>query len=52
VLLFLLIATSLAYMSYKNIWATAKRQVAMRGPLEPAFRERMDEQKAERGIAG
>ena len=52
VVIFLLIATILAYMAYRNIWATAKRQVSIRGPLEPAFRERMDEQKAERGIAG
>jgi ubiquinol-cytochrome c reductase cytochrome c1 subunit len=52
VMLFLLVATVLAYLAYRNIWASAKRQVSIRGPLEPAFRERMDEQKAERGIAG
>ena len=52
VLIFLTIATILAYLAYRNIWATAKREVAIRGPLEPAFRERMEEQKAERGIAG
>ena len=52
VLLFLTIATILAYLAYRNIWANAKRQVAVRGPLEPAFQERMDEQKDERGIAG
>jgi len=52
VVLFLLIATVLAYLAYRNIWANAKREVSIRGPLEPAFRERMDEQKAERGIAG
>lgn len=52
VLLFLGIATILAYFAYRNIWASAKRQVAPRGPLDPDFRERMDEQKAERGIAG
>ena len=52
VLIFLTIATVLAYMAYRNIWANAKREVAIRGPLDPAFRERMDEQKAERGIAG
>lgn len=52
VLLFLTIATIFAYLSYRNIWANAKREVAARGPLEPAFRERMDAQKAERGIAG
>jgi ubiquinol-cytochrome c reductase cytochrome c1 subunit len=52
VLIFLTIATVLAYLAYRNIWANAKREVSIRGPLEPAFRERMDEQKAERGIAG
>nr|WP_314446588.1 cytochrome c1 [uncultured Sphingomonas sp.] len=52
VLIFLLIATVLAYLAYRNIWANAKREVSVRGPLEPAFRERMDEQKDERGIAG
>jgi ubiquinol-cytochrome c reductase cytochrome c1 subunit len=51
-MLFLTVATVLAYMAYRNIWANAKREVSLRGPLEPAFRERMDEQKAERGIAG
>jgi ubiquinol-cytochrome c reductase cytochrome c1 subunit len=35
VLIFLLIATVLAYMAYQNIWRTAKRQVRITGPLEP-----------------
>ncbi|WP_338505255.1 cytochrome c1 [Sphingomonas kaistensis] len=52
VLVFLLIATVLAYMAYRNIWANAKRQVSIRGPLDPEFRERMDEAKADSGIAG
>ena len=52
VLVFLLIATVLAYMAYRNIWANAKRQVSIRGPLDPDFRERMDEAKADSGIAG
>jgi ubiquinol-cytochrome c reductase cytochrome c1 subunit len=52
VMLFLTVATVLAYMAYRNIWANAKREVSIRGPLEPAFRQRMDEEKAERGIAG
>ena len=47
-----MVATVLAYMAYRNIWANAKRQVAVRGPLDPAFRERMDEAKADSGIAG
>ncbi|MFL6739009.1 MAG: cytochrome c1 [Sphingomicrobium sp.] len=36
VLVFLIIATILAYMSYQNIWAGAKRKVASKGALEPA----------------
>jgi ubiquinol-cytochrome c reductase cytochrome c1 subunit len=35
-LIFLLIATVLGYMSYQNIWATAKRKVRVTGPLNPA----------------
>jgi ubiquinol-cytochrome c reductase cytochrome c1 subunit len=34
-LLFLLVATVLAYFSYQNIWAEAKRKVAPVGPLDP-----------------
>ena len=36
VLAFLIVATILAYMSYRNIWAEAKRKVAPKGPLAPA----------------
>ncbi|GLR47362.1 cytochrome c1 [Sphingomonas astaxanthinifaciens] len=52
VLLFLAIATGLAYLSYRNIWAEAKRKVAPRGPLDPENKARMDAAKAESGIAG
>ena len=34
-LIFLLMATVLGYMSYQNIWASAKRKVAPVGPLDP-----------------
>jgi ubiquinol-cytochrome c reductase cytochrome c1 subunit len=34
-LIFLLIATVLGYLSYQNIWATAKRKVRVTGPLDP-----------------
>jgi len=34
-LIFLLIATVLGYLSYQNIWATAKRKVRATGPLDP-----------------
>jgi len=52
VMIFLLVGTVLAYLAYRNIWATAKREVSIRGPLEPAFQQRMQDQKDERGIAG
>jgi ubiquinol-cytochrome c reductase cytochrome c1 subunit len=32
---FLIVATVLAYLSYQNIWAEAKRKVAPKGPLAP-----------------
>ena len=35
VLVFLIIATVLGYLSYRNIWAEAKRKVAPVGPLDP-----------------
>lgn len=35
VVFFLLFATILGYLSYKNIWAEAKRKVAPKGPLDP-----------------
>ena len=35
VLIFMIVATVLAYLSYRNIWAEAKRKVAPVGPLEP-----------------
>jgi ubiquinol-cytochrome c reductase cytochrome c1 subunit len=35
VLIFLIIATILGYLSYRNIWATAKRKVVAKGALEP-----------------
>ncbi len=35
VLIFLVIATALGYMSYRNIWAEAKRKVAPVGVLDP-----------------
>ncbi len=52
VLLFLLIATILAYLSYKQIWATAKRDVRIAGPLDPENIARREQEKREEGIAG
>jgi ubiquinol-cytochrome c reductase cytochrome c1 subunit len=51
-LLFLLLATILAYMSYKQIWATSKRNVRVTGPLEPENIAKSDAAKRDAGIAG
>ena len=52
VLIFLIFATILGYLSYRNIWAEAKRKVARVGPLDPANMARREEAKDEQGIAG
>ena len=52
VLIFLLIATILGYLSYRNIWAEAKRKVARKGPLDPANMAHRENAKDEAGIAG
>ena len=52
VLIFLLFATVLAYMSYRNIWADAKRKVAPKGALDPDNQKKSKSAKAKAGIAG
>ena len=52
VLIFLLFATVLAYMSYRNIWADAKRKVAPKGALDPENQKKTKSAKAKAGIAG
>jgi ubiquinol-cytochrome c reductase cytochrome c1 subunit len=52
VLTFLLFATILGYLSYRNIWASAKRKVAPVGPLDPANIAQSEHMKDEQGIAG
>jgi ubiquinol-cytochrome c reductase cytochrome c1 subunit len=49
VLIFLIIATVFGYLSYRNIWAEAKRKVAPVGPLEP---ENMAKRKSASAKAG
>ena len=52
-LIFLIIATVLAYLAYKNIWSSMKgRSVRMTGPLDPENMARSDAAKREEGIAG
>ena len=36
ILIFLIVGTILGYLSYRNIWAEAKRKVVAKGALEPA----------------
>jgi ubiquinol-cytochrome c reductase cytochrome c1 subunit len=52
VLAFLIIATILGYLSYRNIWAEAKRKVALKGPLDPENTARRNRAKAKAGISG
>jgi ubiquinol-cytochrome c reductase cytochrome c1 subunit len=50
VLAFLIVATILAYLSYQNIWAEAKRKVAPVGPLEPANKAKRTRASKKAGI--
>ena len=55
VLIFLIIATILGYLSYRNIWADIKYgrgRVAPVGPLDPDNMARVEAAKREEGIAG
>ena len=52
VLIFLIFATILGYLSYRNIWAEAKRKVAPKGPLDPENKAKRNRAKAKAGIAG
>ena len=52
VLLFLLIATVLAYLAYKQIWATSKREVRIAGPLDPENMARREMTKADAAASG
>ncbi|HEV2747690.1 MAG TPA: cytochrome c1 [Allosphingosinicella sp.] len=53
VMLFLIVATALAYLSYRNIWASAKpRKVRTTGPLEPENMAKSQAASREAGIEG
>ena len=52
VLVFLLFATILGYLSYRNIWASAKRTVRVTGVLEAENIAKSEAAKDEQGIAG
>ncbi|HEY0629330.1 MAG TPA: cytochrome c1 [Sphingomicrobium sp.] len=50
VLLFLIVATVLGYLSYRNIWAEAKRKVAPKGVLEPENVEKRKRASRKAGV--
>jgi ubiquinol-cytochrome c reductase cytochrome c1 subunit len=50
VLIFMIIATILAYLSYRNIWAEAKRKVVPKGILEPANVEKRKRASKKAGV--
>jgi len=52
VLALLIVATILAYLSYQNIWATAKRKVRITGPLDPENMARREAAERDAGITG
>jgi ubiquinol-cytochrome c reductase cytochrome c1 subunit len=52
VTIYLLVATALAYLAYRNIWATAKRKVRVTGPLEPESQTKAKRAKRKQDVAG
>jgi ubiquinol-cytochrome c reductase cytochrome c1 subunit len=51
-LIFLLFVTILAYLAYKNVWATAKRDVRRTGALDPQNMAKREAASREAGIEG
>jgi ubiquinol-cytochrome c reductase cytochrome c1 subunit len=52
ILLFLIVATILGYLSYRNIWAEAKRKVAPKGALDPENKAKRTSAAKKAGVAG
>jgi ubiquinol-cytochrome c reductase cytochrome c1 subunit len=52
VVIFLIVATVLAYLAYQQIWAEAKRKVRPTGALDPKNQAKSRRAKAKQGIAG
>jgi ubiquinol-cytochrome c reductase cytochrome c1 subunit len=52
VVVFLIIATILGYMSYRNIWAGAKRKVAPKGALDPENKAKRTRASKKAGVTG
>jgi ubiquinol-cytochrome c reductase cytochrome c1 subunit len=49
---FLLFATILGYLAYRNIWHEAKRAVRVTGPLDPENQAKARRSKAKAGVVG
>ena len=52
VTIFLLLASVLGYLAYRQIWRDAKRVVRVTGPLEPENQAKSRRAKAKEGVAG
>ncbi|HEY6661497.1 MAG TPA: cytochrome c1 [Sphingomicrobium sp.] len=52
VVLFLLVASVLAYFAYRQVWHDAKRAVRVTGPLDPANQAKTRRAKGNAGIEG
>jgi ubiquinol-cytochrome c reductase cytochrome c1 subunit len=51
VVIFLLFASVLGYLAYRNIWAEAKRTVRVTGPLEPENKAKRQRASRKAGVA-
>ena len=52
VVIFLIVASILAYFAYRNIWAEAKRKVRVTGALDPKNQAKSRAAKGQEGVAG
>jgi len=52
VAIFLIFATILGYLAYRQIWYEAKRQVRVTGALEPESQAKTRRAKSKQGVAG
>jgi ubiquinol-cytochrome c reductase cytochrome c1 subunit len=52
VAIFLLVASVLGYLAYRQIWYDAKRAVRVTGPLDPQNQAKSRRAKAKQGVAG
>lgn len=50
VIIFLLFATILGYLAYRNIWATEKRKVRLTGPLDPENKAKRKRSSRKAGV--